>query len=459
MNRALPKSCLIHRSSAEKTGLYAFALKFICFSAVLCTFFEQYCSFIPGITLGELILIIASLLRIVTLRNKIQFKSTSPLIAYYFFGLLMTCISVLISQVNFTLVPEWEFASRLLRYLAIVLFFVLACDRIDKGFVLRLYRLLCIIVSIYILLQSLVYLLFNVYLPVKVLPFFEFSRAVNTKELLDLANNYYYRGCGPFAEPGYAAQFLLPGLAFSLYGWLKKDRSDLFAVILISFSVIVTTSVQGIVIGLLTVLVFTFADPRRRRMKKEKMKNWLLTLASISALAAVLYLKGQLDFPLERISGITLAKGDSTSLRLYRGFALWLKLPLLYKLIGVGFGNIANFIDTFNIRTAYDSYLTSVTATEYVNGISGVLICSGLLSVPFIVTWFVRLYKGSAVVGRIILFQLFLVLSSGSGVFTLSSLFFVLLLLTSVDSVGDKTTGGPTRPETAVPNQLIGEII
>jgi hypothetical protein len=67
---------------------------------------------------------------------------------------------------------------------------------------------------------------FGIILPFKILPI-PLGRDISLAHIALNASKYYLRPLGIFVEPGYAAQFLLPGLALSLFGWMKKEKADI----------------------------------------------------------------------------------------------------------------------------------------------------------------------------------------------------------------------------------------
>ncbi len=71
--------------------------------------------------------------------------------------------------------------------------------------------------------------------------------------------------------------------------------------------------------------------------------------------------------------------GSSVAFRIYRGFAVFQKLPVLFKIIGVGHGNLGNFVIENSIVTKYDPSLMTETAADYASSASVALLYYGII--------------------------------------------------------------------------------
>lgn len=151
-------------------------------------------------------------------------------------------------------------------------------------------------------------------------------------------------------------------------------------------------------------------------------------------LSFILYSVGILDTPIERISSIfavsyggTLAR-SSTGIRVYRGFALFAALPIFYKIIGVGLGNLGNFVVENDIYTNFDYFFTSLHQFEYVNAISGLLLSSGVIGALYFVFYIIGLFKITNSQGRLILLILIVLLFAGDSIFSMNTVLYLSLV-------------------------------
>lgn len=414
-------------------GIKNINIMFFSFFIILSIFFHQYGSFLPGVTFGELMLILASALVLLFNGFNLSIEKTKTLIQFYGVCLLLTLFSFLIQQHDFIAVSAFEVFSRLVRYFAYVIFIVVSADKLDANYALKIYRYICIFVSLYIILQTLGYYAFNFALPVKILPL-PFSRESDMYVLFSEFDKYYYRAYGPFAEPGYAAKFLLPGLAISLFDSLN-DHKNIVSVMLISAGIIFTTSVQGVLLAVFSYIYFGFFLLLNKELRISfNLGEIFIVGLLVMLLSFIIYSVGILDTPIERISSIfavshggTLAR-SSTGIRVYRGFALFAALPTLYKIIGVGMGNLGNFVIENNIYTNFDYFFSSLNQFEYVNAISGVLLSSGIIGGIYFIFYVMGLYKNTICQYRLILLQLIVLFFAGDSFFSMTTVFYLSLI-------------------------------
>ena len=393
---------------------------------VLCPFFFQYQSLIPGITLGELLLVFACTPSVIKYCRNWTVDKTKIIVAYYFCSLTLSFVIILISDLQFTGVSMVEVMTRWIRYGTYVVFFVTFIDNYRSTVnALILYRKVCLVAAIYTILQTVIYYAFGVVLPIKILPF-PWNRT--NAEVLDFFQNYYFRGFGPFIEPSDLAKFLLPGLAFSLYGWEyavsgEKSSNNLETVIILA-AILCSTSVQGILIAGVTCLCFLFSNNNISPKKK------VAFLILFMLVVLWLFTSDQFSAPLSRITGLLSGEkqGYSSGMRLFRGFAYWGQLPFINKLVGVGLGCVGEFAYENNIVTEFDHYLRTLPNLEYGSGISLVLVQSGLIGFSFFVAFVYSTWKRINHVSKSILIQLIMILASGSGFLSVHTFFCCYLI-------------------------------
>ena len=393
---------------------------------MLSNFFDQYSSVIPGITLGEFLLIVACVFMLVKKKFKIVINDTKLILAFYISSLLFSVLSIAVSNVSFQMNSEISVITRWIRYFAYVIMFIILCeDAINVDFFIKLYRHLCILIAGYTILQFIFYIVFHIYLPVNILPIPN-SREITSSWVLNYADQYGFRAYGIFVEPSYLIKFLLPCISFSLLGW-KNDKPDWLCFSLASLAIFVSTSAQGIAIWSISLLYFIFANKTLNR------KQIWVSFGAIVSFVIIIIIVGRVgvsNYAFQRLESLLAGRSSdgSTLIRVFRGFAFWQQMPVIYKFIGVGMGNIANFADTYNIITDYDYYYRTADTLEYMNGISTALVCGGLVSFIIFICIFVYLFKGLSKKGKLILLQFILIMFSGSSLLSLSGFFYIYIL-------------------------------
>jgi len=293
-----------------------------------------------------------------------------------------------------------------------------------------------LVISLYIIAQWATYNVIGVLLPFKVLPF-AFSRDISAEAILSIASRYYFRPLGIFVESGYAAHFLLPGLAFFLFGYPEKNAYDIGKVILILAAIFLTTSSQGIVLALFLVSVYVLQRFRSVAGPAGLLKvlfvvvilAFLLTLL-LSLNSVQMALRSRLVLPGEA------RVGSSTSLRLYRGFALFSELPISFKILGVGHGNLDSFVVRRGLVTQFDTgiYTEANTAAGYVNGISSVLLYYGFSGGILLVLLVIQLFGHTLGVFRVILLVYVALNFIAGALFGITMVFYMALIYAGFDS-------------------------
>ena len=399
---------------------------FCTFSFVLSIFFNQYPSFVSGITLGEILLVLSCVLLLV--KNGFRLKShiTKVALLYYLFCLLLTLFSIVVSSTPYLITSRTILVSRWIRYFAYILFFVIYLENYQsKELLLNTYRLFVLLISFYTLVQFLVYRGFGIMLPVNILPI-GFSRGISADILVENAEKYsQMRAYGIFVEPSYLVKFILPGFFLSMVGWRKKHFHFVDFIIILG-AIIVSKSSQGYMIAFLCGLSWLlFFNNKNAGLFIRKA----LLLLFFVALFAVLLRLNLFGNAISRIVNIIDGNADlSAKMRIFRGFAIFGFIPLFFKLFGVGLGNSANFVYNYNIVTQYDSYQTTDTAMEYMSGFSRILVESGFLSMVLFVFLIVVLFKKVNSIGRFLLLQFVLLLLSGSALFSIDAVFYLFLI-------------------------------
>ena len=402
----------------ERNG-YNYKDRLMAVSIALAPFFSQYSFLSSPISLAEALLFAAVALQILTTKGKIYVNTSKHLIYYFLIGTFLTMISVLFSHLSFSAVSESKIMVRIMRYgLSVFLIFMTSTQDDISELVLKTYKYFAIVFSIYAILQAVVFFSTHILLPVKILPI-SWNRETDTAILTDFVQKYYFRCFGTFMEPGYLVKYLAPAFAMSLFGWGKEKKSDVRIAILIGVVIVLSTSLQGIAIATITVFAYIFLNKHVRI----QYKIGILVLAAIGL--GVLLFSGIGDTAIDRINGLMAGTSSdySSKMRLFRGFAFLMQLPLLYKFIGVGIACISNYAIEYGVYTAYDHPYRTVGNLDYVNGVSSVLVYSGVIGFSIILIWIASVFKRVNNIGRIILMQLMVILLSGSALGSISTLF------------------------------------
>lgn len=387
--------------------------KIFTLSIILSPFLRQYPSYIPGITLGELFLIISLLLIFPTMNLFLVSRKPVFLIIFWIIGLLTTLLTVLINQ---TL--TFEITTRFIRYSFYIVVILISVKKFNLTFGLKIYRKICILVSVYLLLQIIVYNFNGYILPINILPI-RFIRNISMERMYYIARKYYFRPHSVFTEPGYAVHFLLPGLIFSLFGWFEKSKIDFITSTVIFISLILSTSVQGIILGLFIIGLFLLTKINNISSYFYVIRNTLIIFIVIIMLL-ILYNVSAIQIAINKVNNIT----RSVGLRLFRGFLIFNDLPLLTKIIGVGHGNVGKYVIENEIHTKYDPEVLTPNFASYVNGISRIMLYYGFIGFSVFLIFYFDILKKTEVPFKILSLTYLVLLMGAGGFFSIELIFY-----------------------------------
>lgn len=385
---------------------------FFALAIVLSPILGQYSSIIPGLSLADIFLGISCIvLLLLNCEYKFNKSKSEPLVMFWFYAIFISLLSFLIQQ-NLNLIV----LTRIIRTSFFVFIILLTHNNVNQKVLLKVYKFISLAASLYIIAQVIVYNISGVLLPFKLLPMpWMDGRNFGINEALGWAERWYLRPSAFFLEPGYAAQYLFPALVFSLWGWFDDDQKiDLKLVGVISLALILTTSSQGIYIGIIILFLYFIVSIKKKGSYDTAIKNMIMSMILMTS-AFIFINSNTFQRSMNYIVGSTTA-GGSTAFRLLRGPAVFLKTPALYQFIGLGHGNIGNFVLRNNIFTNYDPISMTLIAADYVNGISSVLLFYGIGGLILWLVFIYTIFKDTDIIGKLIIIT-FVILMFVSGTF------------------------------------------
>jgi len=414
--------------------------KLFTLAIILSPIFRQYIPIIPipGVTLADMILGISCGILLLTSKLDFPVQKVKHLILFWFFGATVSFFSFLIQQeLNF------EIISRLIRYSFYVFLVLVSSKYFQLKYALKIFKFLCIIISLYIIAQTIIWNMFGLILPFKILPI-PLGGDISLNDISFIASRCYLRPQGIFVEPGYAAKFLLPGLALSLFGWVKIEKADTKNTILIFSALILTTSSQGIFIGALIIGMYIMSLVRHNKSYSDVLKKFIIILIRhnksysdvlkkfiiilIFLLLIVFFFNLSIvQTALNKVTG-EIRSGSSVSLRMYRGFAVFLQLPIIFQIIGVGHGNLGNFVIKNSIVTRYDPAIITPAVADYANSVSAVLLYYGIIGFVLLIHVYWNFLKNTKGAFRLISICHIVMSFVAGGLFGVTMVFYFSLI-------------------------------
>lgn len=375
----------------------SFTILIICFPIL-----QQYKSPISGVPLADFM----AILYIPFLLGKFKLKISKVWYSYIFciFLLFYTLIFVVLgSQLNININASNIFigVTRLSFHFFLIFFGVNSLFNFTDA--IKMYKLLGIVATIYLIFQYIAFHIFGVILP-WVLPFLQvYQEGYNS---IDFSSFFvdFYRPYSFFLEPGFYVQFLLPLLVIFLFS--KKYR-DIKAAIFLSLGIVLSTSGQGLLITPLIWAGFIFL--------KYKKNFGKLILGIMASLLVIFAFKDTviISRSLGRLFG---GENASSYLRMIQPIQMFNSLPTLNQVIGIGYNNIEAIFGA--------TYLNSSGFLLISIGFAGTFIYSLYL--------FVLLINLKSIPSRIILL-VFMILLFVSGIVTSGSTVFYFCILISLD--------------------------
>ncbi|WP_404330370.1 hypothetical protein [Mesobacillus maritimus] len=326
-----------------------------------------YSSGIPGVNLGE-ILLIAFLAYSVLLNRRVVFnpKHFNSIILFGWFIVMTTLIAMFFdsSQIADVFVRTVRFTF----YLLIIYYLSKKYFSID--YTSKIIKNVSILATIYILIQNISYNYFGIILK-GFLPFIPvYTSHYETYDYASIYNMLFYRPTSFFLEPAHYSQYALIGLVVLLYKE-KFNMKNIISSIFLTTGILISTSGQGLILAaFLWVLYAVYILFSNTLSKQKRLFGMIFPILLLVILPFIL----QSDVVQNNISRI-LASGTGTAFaaRAEGYFAFGLKDNIFTLFFGAGFGNTPEGI-----------WYSSLAYLLYCTGIIGLVFFVGILLMFYI---------------------------------------------------------------------------
>ena len=225
-----------------------------------------------------------------------------------------------------------------------------------------------------------------------------FGKLQSTIRILPVSENdiHYWmqesnRVSGFFTEPQAYSGYIIPLLIYLL------SKCEVKKALFFSFAILASTSSQGIILMLICWIYYFFAYEKNNRKK-------LLIIAVGLILVVAFSLTGVFQYTIEKIMSINIFGYD---IRLTKGFGIFFEMPIQDKILGIGKGNLREYLLNGNFNFFWMS-LTKDVLFDYVTTMSDVLISYGMFVFPFYIFIFVYNIKNSSKDGKLFLLIIFI---------------------------------------------------
>lgn len=318
-----------------------------------------------GVQIGPICAIFVILAYIIKYKEIYLYK---PLLFLFIYMLLHDILKIFIIDFNTGL--WFERALYLL---------VLSCiyKRIDEENLFTVWKIVGIIAIAGVFYQSLqVYILGQSVSTINLLPFLQSS-----------SENYllkYNRPHSLFLEPAAYCTWILPLLCMCM------KRKKYIWMILISVSILLSTSSTGILMTGVIWLFYAFINAR----SEGKYVNSLMIVGILTIGIGAFSNLSIFSIALNKLTNISITD-TSNSVRLVLGFQLFWAAPLAYKILGIPYMNVEEYLRSGKIALNKYNLSLNVSYLGFVNSIGNCMLMYGVFGLVLYLKLFLDIWKES----------------------------------------------------------------
>ena len=381
---------------------------------VLAPITNKYSIYIAGVNfpISDLLLIFV----IVSLIFMTMHKKHSVIISYAIF----IFYAILVSLLKALLQGDRNIFDVINKLGRLVLYFFAAGVISQKYFEMekagKVYIRFSFILSIYLIIQYIVFKASSVMLPNILLQNMRLNYSFNGQD----ASTYtlykqlcmspaYWRPPSLFLEVAHFAQYTTPALLLCLVkGEHPKTFFGLIIPIVITIANLLSFSANAVVFLCIAWGCLMYKYMQRKQFIKALVVTFIvLTIGVIVASQTDVFVAF-----LERLATISSKGGSTGTQRILRGYYIYGKAPILDKLFGMGFGNISYSLIDHAIRTPYDG--TLALGHEYMNSLAYILVGTGLVGAILFIILMINAFKRGCFAQKGMIILLLVMMSSSS---------------------------------------------
>ena len=379
---------------------------------------------VPVLGMGEVFFILFIPYFLVKIHNSFTVETNNRgFILFMIYGFIITLIMGIVFRADY-----YKICTRLLRdFFYYFLIFYLGSKLFCKETFFKWLIIFSIALSVFVILQSLVYFIFGYFIPG-----FPLNLQINDgghigRESYDAYLSYariagYLKPNGFLCEPAHCAQCFFVALIM-LFFYSKATYKKLIPlVILISLAALLTMSTSAFLYVAISWILWLIKERRTNVLKV----IFILFLGGI--ILVVLYKWGAISKFASVINRFTnLFTGDkitdSTSLRIQKGMTIFKNLPLQNQIWGIGFG-------TYFAAYQYSIISENVTmaSNEYMNSFSYIWVSSGIIGGIILLFSFLRLFCSRDILGKMMIITL-LTMSLGAAIYSSPICVWLMLVI------------------------------
>ncbi len=248
---------------------------------------------------------------------------------------------------------------------------------------------------------------------------------------------YIFRPMSVFLEPAYCGYYLVPAVILLLFSRNEITKKSLRVALIITVSIILTTSITGIISVVAVWGVFVF---KGHKYMNAKIRKYFLLFSCLVIVAFIFVLsQDAVQFSiLRKLSQLrNTNSSSSTSMRLFRGWDFFTNMRFGNQILGCGFGHLGDYYFKYNLENKMDYVISEVS---YMNSIFSVLCSAGILGFALYIGALVSCYRISYnLVSKMLVVLLIMFLCAGA-VMDIPIYYVIIALITSHPKTPKKVT-------------------
>lgn len=362
--------------------------RFLAWTLALYPWLSNYGTFVEGMTVGDIFLIIDLICCLMNRRhNKLFLRSSSHIEIFALF--IAYCLLSLIIGAIFHEINPLMVVKRFLKFgLFVVSILLLVQDMYNKETFARAFTIVSRASCIAIILQYIAYYTVHYYIEFKI-PLLHYSNDIVDSIDRAASQAYVFRPTSIFLEPAHFTYFISCYLVFLLF-YPKRDSrlNRIIESIIVTTCMVMSVSSTAIVIVAVIWVYYALQLVINRKIEIYA-KHRLIIMLGITIVGIIgirYYLNSpSLSYSLERMMYSKNANlASSVWGRVESGEDYFKQLDPISKVFGIGLGNMPS-------------------TSSYFSSIYYVLYCTGIIGAAIIVCWMIKTYISTNQMGRLIL--------------------------------------------------------
>jgi hypothetical protein len=322
-------------------------------------------------------------------KNKKIDKNMKRLFFYFFVLILISLFDFIFFEYSFNQFKNISYLNSYVFFiLRMMVFFLGVYLFFDFKKGIKIYVFFSYLIVIIFMVQVITYYIFKIPLEFNII----FLQLQDKYEMAfkRLSINYIFpRFSSLFSEPAHFSQYIIPFFIFKLFGYKNIVKKSTVVALILSLEIILSTSGNGIIIISLVWGIYFILN-----LKYISTKKLIIYLLVIISFLLLIYLFSDAPF-FNYVLGRLFKEDPFTQyhpigFRVFRGFLVFRDLPIIHKLLGVGYYNELTARNYYNLK---DNIYDMPGGYDWMNHFSQILVYFGIFAFFMYVFLLYSLYK------------------------------------------------------------------